>query len=207
MKKITLSIAYVLSALAFSLPVSADQQQTDNPVVSVPPSLRDATVLIIRHAEKPDDGRTLSPAGQQRAEAYVRYFQNFQLDAKPVKLDYLLATADSKGSQRPRLTLEPLGKALGLKLDCRFKNKNFQELADEIQFHDHGRRILICWHHGQIPELVRALGADPAKLLPESKWPEDQFDWVLELRYDHEGHLIPGETRRISENLMPGDTK
>ncbi len=205
MKPIIL-IRNVLLALALSMPTFAGPQQDAGSIPGNYLALKDATILIIRHAEKSDSGQGLSPAGQQRAEAYVRYFKNFQIDAKPLRLDCLFATADSKGSQRPRLTLEPLGNALGLKIDRRFKNKKFRELTDEIQSKDHGKSILICWHHGEIPELVRALGADPTKLLPEAKWPDQEFGWVLQLRYDDGGHLIPGETKRINENLMPGDS-
>jgi len=200
-------IRYALLALVVSTPGFAELRQNSNSASADSRPLKDAIILIIRHAEKPDSGQGLSPAGQQRAEACVHYFKNFQVDAKPLKLDCLFATADSKGSQRPRLTLEPLGNALGLKIDSRFKNKNFRELADEIQFKNHGKSILICWHHGEIPALLQALGADPAKLLPGAKWPDQEFGWVIQLRYDDEGRLIPGETRRLNENLMPGDTK
>lgn len=172
-----------------------------------PNPLSDAVILIIRHAEKPASGPGLSPAGQQRAEAYVPYFRNFTVDSTPLDLDYLVATADSRVSQRPRLTLEPLGKALQLKIDLRFQSKQGQELAAELQARPHGKRILIAWHHGAIPELLRALGADPAKLLPRAKWPDAEFAWVLLLRYDQAGHLIPNATRRIPEGLMPGDSK
>ncbi len=205
--KMPASIWWILLALILPAPIYAEPQQSGNPIVSASCPLQDATILIIRHAEKPDSGQSLSPTGQKRAEAYIQYFKNFQADAKPLKLDCLFATADSKGSQRPRLTLEPLGKALGIKIDSQFKNKNFQQMVDEIQSTNHGKGILICWHHGEIPQLVRALGADPAKLLPGAKWPDDEFGWVLQLHYDHAGHLMPGETRRINENLMPGDSK
>jgi hypothetical protein len=173
----------------------------------VAPGLRDAVVLIIRHAEKPQSGTDLSEAGRQRAQAYVNYFQNFTIDGKPAKPDYLFATADSAGSHRPRLTIEPLSKALGLKIDNRFKNKDFKSLAEDIRLKPHGKCILIAWHHREIGELVGALGADASKLLPDGAWPDDTFDWVLELRYDHDGRLIPAETKRIDEKLMPDDSK
>jgi broad specificity phosphatase PhoE len=203
-KKIA-QISIALLALSFTAHIFAEQPQTEKS--SICPSLKDATILIIRHAEKPDNGDELSPAGVQRADSYAQYFQDFRVDARSLKLDHLFATADSKSSRRSRLTLEPLARTLGLNVDCRFKNKNARELADEIQSHDHGKAILICWHHGQIPEVVRDLGADPARLLPGGKWPDNQFAWVLELRYDHQGRLIPAETRRVNESLMPGDPK
>jgi hypothetical protein len=169
------------------------------------PGLKETVVLIIRHAEKPETGLELSPAGRQRAEAYPGYFKSFMVGGKPLKLEHIFATADSKNSHRPRLTTEPLGKALGLEVDNRFANKKFQDLVDELQTKDHGRQILICWHHGEIPKLVKALGADPGKLLPEGHWPDGVFNWVVELRYDGDGHLIAGEAKRINEKLMPGD--
>src|SRR5450755_3891243 len=69
--------------------------------------LKDTVVLIIRHAEKPDAGPGLSPSGQQRAEAYKDYFQNFAVDSKAMRPDAIFAAKDSKASQRPRLTVEP----------------------------------------------------------------------------------------------------
>ena len=151
--------------------------------------LKNAVILVIRHAEKPDSGDGLSPAGQERAKAYVDYFKNFTVDSKPLKLDYLFSAADSKVSQRPRLTLEPLSKALGLTIDGQFDETKFQKLADEIRSQPHGQHILICWHHGEIPQLIQALGADPGKLFPKGKWPDEVFNWLVELRFDANGHL------------------
>jgi len=64
---------------------------------------------------------------------------------------------------------------------------------------------LIAWHHGEIPNLVQALGADPGKLFPEGKWPASVFGWVIELRFDHNGQVIPEATKCIHEHLMPDD--
>ncbi|MCK9614166.1 MAG: flagellar basal body-associated protein FliL [Candidatus Omnitrophica bacterium] len=165
--------------------------------------LKDAVILIIRHAEKPTSGVELSPEGEKRAKAYVGYFQRFTIDGKPIKLDYLFATADSAKSHRPRLTITPLSKALGIEIDSRFTNDNFSKLAQEIQNHPHGKNILICWHHGEIPHLLSALGVDPEKLIPNAKWPEDVFGWLIQLRYDKNGQLF--DIKRIDENLLPDD--
>jgi hypothetical protein len=165
--------------------------------------LKDAVVLIIRHAEKPESGQDLTPAGYQRAEAYVKYFSEFQVEGKPMKLESLFAAADSKNSHRPRLTLEPLSRELHIPLDTHFKDKLPELLGDELKSRPHGKGILICWHHGKIPELLTALGADPAGLLPGGKWPDAEFGWVIELRYDGEGKLRPDQCRRIDEGLKP----
>ena len=160
-------------------------------------ALKNDVILVIRHGEKPADGDKLSAAGKARAEAYAKYFKNFTLDGQPLKLDYLFAAADSKASRRPRLTLEPTSKALGLAIDSRFADEQFGALADDIRTKLPGKHILLCWHHGEIPQLLQALGADPSQLLPKGKWPDDVFNWVLELRYDSNGRLA--DAKRITE--------
>ena len=166
-------------------------------------ALKNAVILIIRHAEKPEDGHGLSAAGMARADAYVNYFKNYQVNGQPLKLTSLFATADSKQSHRPRLTLEPTGKALGLTIDSWFKDENYQGLVNELRSKPHGEGILIAWHHKKIPDLLQSLGADPKQVIPRAKWPEDVYDWLIQLRYDENGHLI--EARRIEEKLMPDD--
>ncbi len=169
------------------------------PIIAEATGLKQATILIIRHAEKPDDGEGLAPAGEARAKAYVEYFKNFQLHSEPLKLDAIFAAADSRESHRPRLTVEPLAQAIGLAVNASYKNKDFQALATELKTHHEGKHILICWHHGEMSALLQALGADPNALLPGGRWPGDKYDWVIELRYDHEGNLK--DARRIDEGI------
>ncbi len=157
-------------------------------------------VLIIRHAE-PDDGFGLSPEGQARANAYAKYFKNLTINGQPVRIGYLFAAADSGSSHRPRLTLEPTAQALGLPLDSRFKNLKYRDLVDAVDALPSGARVLIAWHHGETPDLLRAFGADPDALFPRGKWPGDTFDWLIELRYDEAGRLVANE--RVKINLDP----
>ncbi len=168
-------------------------------------SLKNAVILVIRHAEKPDSGYDLTPDGYKRANAYVNYFKNFTVYSQPFTIDHLFAAADSPKSHRPRLTLEPFSKASGLDIDTNFNSKEFQELADAIRAGSYGKHILICWHHEAIPQLVRAFGANPDTLFPGGQWPDDIYGWVIQLRYDSNGHLA--DAKRIEENLMPDDAK
>lgn len=172
--------------------------QTDAP-------LANAVILIVRHGEKPDDGPDLAPAGQERAQAYVRYFEHFQYDSRPLHIDHIMASADTSKSHRERLTMEPLANALGLPIDTRFRNKDVDGVAQALAANPGGHVILICWHHGEIPALVQALGADSDKLFPSGKWPSSRFDMVIELPYDSNGHLMVDRVKRIDEHLMPGD--
>lgn len=184
--------------LVLSTPILAKGQ------VAGDTGLKNATVLVIRHAEKPNKGDGLSKAGKERAKAYVHYFENLTVDSQPLKVDYLFAAADSKASHRSRLTLEPFSKAIGLKIDARFQETQSQQLVAAVQKNPSGKQILICWHHEEIPQLLRAFGADPDSVLGAKKWPDDVFNWLIQLRYDSSGHV--SEAKRINENLMPGDS-
>ena len=168
------------------------------------------TILIIRHAEKPepesgDPG--LSSAGQARAQAYRAYFKKYIFNSQPTKLDYLFAAADRHKSHRPRLTLEPLAQELGLTINSDYKYDDPEKLAAAIlkkaKYDD--SRILICWEHKEMPNLIRALGVDPAKLLPQSIWPENIFGWTLQIAYDANGNLIPALTVCNPQKLMYTD--
>lgn len=93
---------------------------------------KNTNILMIRHAEKPDSGSDLAVAGQERAQAYVVYFQNYSINSSLVKLDYLFAAADSSASHRPRLTIQPLAAAIGLDINDKHKDKDYQKVADDI---------------------------------------------------------------------------
>ena len=193
-----LRIGLLCGLLALSMPVIAKAQG------GAGSGLENAVILVIRHAEKANKGDDLSKAGKQRAKAYVDYFKNFTVDSKPLQVDYLFSTADSKASRRTRMTLEPFSKAIGLTIDSRFQYTDIQGLVGAIQTKPPGKQYLICWHHGEIPQLVNALGADSKALFRNGKWPDDVYDWLIQLRYDANGHVM--EAKRIDENLMPGDS-
>lgn len=164
---------------------------------------KNAVVLIIRHAENGGTGQALAPRGEQRAEAYKDYFQNFTVDSKRLEPQAVFAAKDSKKSHRPRLTLEPFANAAKLRIDTRFSNSQSADLAADLRANQQGKVILICWRHPYIPALLSALGATPKTFLPNGKWPGSVYNWVIQLSFDQDGHLIPSSSRRIEENLMP----
>jgi hypothetical protein len=168
---------------------------------------KNSVVLIIRHAENPANGHGLSPRGEERAEAYKNYFLNFTVDSKRLEPNAVVVAADSKQSHRPRLTVEPFAKAAKLPIDNRFANKQPADLAAGLRANYQGKVILVCWHHGQIPDLLRALGAAPETLLPNGKWPRDVYDWVIMVSFDENSRVIPESTRRINEHLLQGDSQ
>jgi hypothetical protein len=168
---------------------------------------KNATVLIIRHAEDADSGDGISPLGQERAEAYKNYFLNFTVDSKPREPTVIFSAKDSKKSHRPRLTMEPFAKAANLKIDMRFGNDQSTDLAADLRANQQGKVILICWRHPYIPALLSALGAKPETFLPNGRWPGAVFDWIILLSFDQDGHLIPSSSRRTNEHLLPSDSQ
>jgi hypothetical protein len=168
---------------------------------------KNSVLLIIRHAENPANGHGLSPQGEERAKAYANYFQHFAVDSKQLEPNAIIVAADSKHSHRPRLTVQPFAKAAKLPIDDRFANRQPADLAAGLRANYQGKIILVCWHHGQIPAVLRALGASPETLLPNGKWPRDVYDWVIMISFDENGRLIPDRTRRITEHLLQGDSQ
>jgi hypothetical protein len=165
-------------------------------------------VLIIRHGEKPGDPSTdsdtdgvdLSTRGFERAGALAAY-----IPATFGKPDFLFATQASKHSNRPVETITPLAQALGLKIDAKHADNDFQKVADDILGNVKylGKLILICWHHGKIPDLTSALGGIP----PQSPWPGTVFDRVWQITYS--GYSEPLNNipvKNIAQKLLFGDT-
>ena len=155
-----------------------------------------AEVLIIRHAEQPARGSQvhLSDVGRARAAALPKLFPT--PFATPT---FLFATRPSKESERPLETLQPLAGALRLRIDDRFPDDAYAQLASTILTGAKyvGAHILICWHHGMIPGLAALLGA----VRPPTRWPEAQYDHVWQLRYS--GGAVTFDDRLAP--LLPGD--
>jgi broad specificity phosphatase PhoE len=150
------------------------------------------TILIIRHAEKPEQGPNLSEQGQRRATALVTLFRTcFRAP------DKLYAAADKPKSSRPRETLEPLGAALGLPLESSIGDS--AALAKRLSDEPNDSLVLISWRHEHIPELARALGASDVP--PE--WPEDIYDRIWRLMRMDDGALRVAD---LPQALMPGDS-
>jgi hypothetical protein len=188
-----------LTAILFACTLTFEADAQDGPKSSV--------VLIIRHAEDAGSGDGISPLGQERADAYKNYFLNFSVDSKRLEPKAVFAAKDSKKSHRPRLTMEPFAKAAQLKIDTRFGNTQSADLAADLRANQQGKVILICWRHPYVPALLGALGANPKTFLPNGKWPGAVFNWVILLSFDQDGRLIPSNSRRINEHLLPGDSQ
>src|SRR5262249_31360797 len=123
-------------------------------------------VLILRHAEKPDNDQDphLTSRGAARAAALPSLFRippTFLTEPAPFPTPaFVFATHQSKHSNRPVETVTPLAKVLGdVHVHDKHADDEFQEVVDHV-FGDAkyaGQTILICWHHGKIPKLTLAV--------------------------------------------------
>jgi hypothetical protein len=165
-----------------------------------------AQVLLIRHGEKPSTGDDLSPQGQQRAQAYVHYFET-----NPEVLEYGTPVAiyamkastgsdDTDFSYRPVETVTPLAQALGLQVQANYEKDDIQPLVSEIMSNPayEGKMVLICWEHKVIVDIAAQFGVSPT---PET-WSGSVYDQVWEI--DFSGNQV-SNFREFSEHLMPWD--
>jgi hypothetical protein len=113
-KRLSLVLSCLLLAVSSAPGAAIGEPQRGDDRTGSAQGPANGVVLLIRHAERPVAGPGLGSAGEQRAVAYVRYFGDFRVDGTPARIRSLVATADSVNSSRPRLTLVPLGQALGL---------------------------------------------------------------------------------------------
>jgi hypothetical protein len=180
--------------------------------------LKDATVLLIRHGEKPgnpgidsvEDGTDLSQAGRERAHAYVAFFQPYTAtEARKGKAhttiepDGLFAAKDSQASHRPRLTMEPLAHDTGLELNCDYKDDDLKGIGEALKATS-ARKIIVCWHHGKIIELADMLIAQHGPW--PKKWPATVFGWTIQIRYDDKGKPWHDWIKYSNQKLMFDDT-
>lgn len=119
--------------------------------------------------------------------------------------DFLFATANSHNSQRPIETITPLSAALQLQINPGlpepFREKDHAALATYLLSKSTftGKVVLICWHHGTIPDLAKELNA-PANQI--SKWNGAVFDRVWEIKYGTE----PPTFHDFPQQLLYGDS-
>jgi hypothetical protein len=150
-----------------------------------------ATILLMRHAEKPGSRLDphLSEEGRRRAERLATYVpESFGTP------DLLVAAADKPLSFRPRETLEPLAAATGVELRHDVSEKRSAAFARELLARD-GARVVVAWRHKALPGLARALGAKAGEC--PDPWPDGLYNLIL--RFDY----AEGAQPRVTAVTMP----
>jgi hypothetical protein len=149
------------------------------------------TIMLIRHAEKPDDEdggvdqkgkpdkHDLIVRGWQRAGALVQFFANPRDPNGPIKRPAsIFATEPSSqtASKRPLDTVTPLAEFLSIDIDSDITEGAEQDLVDQAVAST--GVVLIAWHHEAIPKIANLILQN--QTAPQ-KWPGDRFDvvWIF----------------------------
>lgn len=186
------------------------------------------TILIIRHAEKPQrdwpgpgltfvgdpDDKSLVIRGWQRAGSWSALFgaglnrpdypppsMIYAADPKAAPDDEL----DDEPSQRPFQTVKPLADRLGLTPDTTYALGHERELAATIT----GQTgvVLVAWEHKAIghhllPAIVKVIDSQPPGI--PKKWDGSRFDVVLRFDRSDEGGVW--SFRQLCPCLLSGDS-
>jgi hypothetical protein len=150
-------------------------------------------ILVMRHAEKPDDllDPDLSPPGKARARQLADYIPK-EFGAP----DTIFAAAVSKHSARPFETVKPLSKRTGVPIDATIADQDYAVLVSDLFSQDEyaGKSIVVCWHHGNIPGLMEALGAAAGQY--PNPWNPAVFNVILKVEF-------PGGAASVAQIVEP----
>jgi broad specificity phosphatase PhoE len=180
------------------------------------------TVLIIRHAEKPESGspepglgldgspdpRSLNLRGWQRAGAWAALFgtgrggPDYPGPAVIYACDPGDDATDAQPSRRPWQTIVPLAERLGLLPQIQWARDEEPQLAADVA--SLSGTVLICWEHRRIAEalLPALLGNQRVEGAP-SAWDKHRFDVVL--RLDRPAPEAAWSFRQLFPLLLAGD--
>jgi hypothetical protein len=187
-----------------------------------PPAMPALTILVIRHAEKPNeswpgpglnssgstDKKSLVIRGWQRAGSWTALFGGGLGgdDFPQPTVIYAAAANATKGddpSQRPLETVTPLAARLSLKPVVRYALGQEALLVTELS--NLTGTVLVCWEHKAI---IHALlpGIAGGQRLPglPTKWDGTRFDVVL--RFDRSAPGAPWAFRQLFPCLLSGDS-
>lgn len=144
-------------------------------------------ILVMRHAEKPDEAGdpNLSPAGYARAQELVTYIP--ETFGKP---DVIIAAANSADSSRPCETVTPLAQQCGLDVQMPYPDDQFADAAQlMLTGTDYKDQPLIvcCWHHEKIPKLMHALGCEKGSY--PDPWDGTVFNLILKVEIHADGSI------------------
>lgn len=94
--------------------------------------------------------------------------------------NHIFATRASKLSKRPIETITPLATALKVPLNDGFADNeaSIKKMTNAILNDFPGDIILVCWHHGKIPDIAKALG-----ISSPPKWDGKIFDRVWQITF------------------------
>ena len=165
---------------------------------------RPAQVILLRHAEKPEEvwDPHLSPRGEERARALVSFFTNtpaLTTNGLPVAL-FAARPKNHGGGVRSEETLAPLAKQLNLPIQTPYPSTDPAALVQTIMNRGayDGKTVVVCWVHTDLPELAREFGVKFAPV----HWKDSVFDRAWIIRFTGK----KAKLTEIAQKLLPGDS-
>jgi hypothetical protein len=147
-------------------------------VLALGANAQPARIILIRHAEKPDDAKEahLSEEGRERARRLVKWICEGKVlgtNGAPVAL-YAAAPTLRGRSVRCSETLEPAARQLGLPVLTPRQADDYERFARALLRDKSlaGKNVVVCWVHDYLPALAKALGIDPEP----PKWKGSDFE-------------------------------
>ncbi len=144
-----------------------------------------ATIVVIRHAEEPQDSSNphLSKDGAARADRFVEFMTH---DPAMIRLGtpaaiFATETTNDGNGQRTQETVAPLAKVLRLQVQTPYHGKDYDKLARRVMSDPTlaGKTVVICWNHEYLPQLAAALGVTPEP----PKWKGKVYDEVYVISF------------------------
>ncbi|TDN35914.1 histidine phosphatase family protein [Hymenobacter sp. UV11] len=146
-----------------------------------PPKKPTLRVILIRHAEKPDEGDNLTCAGLNRALALPTVLS--KLLPTPPDYTYVpLIGTDGKKTTSVRMfqTITPYAVQHNLTLNSDYADDNIAGISKAIR-HRRGT-VLVVWEHHNIVEIAKKLG-----IKEPLEWPDDDFDSIWTITFSGGG--------------------
>ncbi|MDX6384464.1 MAG: hypothetical protein QOK48_2037 [Blastocatellia bacterium] len=147
--------------------------------LSVRGSARAAALPILFVPALPQLGCQL----HQHAPEFAGVYQDVPVKGSPPRFrapGHIFATEPSKHSKRPKETVTPLSTALKVPLNDGFADNeaSIEKMTNSILNDYPGEIVLVCWHHGMIPAIAKALG-----IAKPPKWDGKVFDRVWQITF------------------------
>lgn len=145
-----------------------------------------STVILVRHAEKADDGDDpdLTEAGRARAKALA--YTLGELEIKAVYATQYMRTQE---------TARPLAESIGLDVTVIEAASDYASEMSSLILTEHtGEIVVVVSHSNTVPAIIDALGAGPAPAIAENEYDDlfvvtiapDGRSNMLSLRYGAE---------------------
>jgi hypothetical protein len=171
-----------------------------------------ATVMIVRHAEKPrgeeppygvaEDGTenraSLTVRGWMRAGALADAFVHPQRWSVPVPAAIYAPHPGDGTGLRGVETVAPLARRLGIAVDTSYARGEEERLAAALRAGSGAR--LVAWEHLSIPAIVAHLGTIVPE--PQKGWDGDRYDLIWCFVRGADGGWM---FRPIAQQLLSGD--